>query len=176
MKIGEKVYLAAVEKQDLMELKKWRNIESFKMHFREYKEINSDMQNDWFEKKVLNDPSTIMFSIKRIDDNKLIGCCGLCYINWIHRHADLSLYTAIDDEYMDEKGFAFESCKLLLDYGFNQIGLNKIWTEIYEFDEKKMKLYKEFGFNTDGILRKNYFYEGKWWNSYILSLLREEFK
>jgi len=26
----------------------------------------------------------------------------------------------------------------------------------------------------DGVLRKNYYYEGKWWNSILLSLLSEE--
>lgn len=72
-------------------------------------------------------------------------------------------------------GYAKEACELLFYYGFNQLGLNKIWTEIYEFDIKKKKLYDELGFNVDGILRENYFYDGKWWSSYILSILRNEF-
>ena len=53
--------------------------------------------------------------------------------------------------------------------------MNKIWTELYEFDNKKIDLYKRFGFQEDGFLRKQYFYEGKWWGSYILSLLNEEY-
>ncbi|MCB5288480.1 MAG: GNAT family N-acetyltransferase [Candidatus Cloacimonetes bacterium] len=168
---GERVYLEAIEKKDLPKLMEWRNREDFRKYFREYKDINTEMQNKWFETSVLNDNSTIMFSIKSVDSNKLLGCCGLCYINWIHRNADLSIYIGWENAYIDEEGFAEESCKLLQDYGFNQLGLHRIWTEIYEFDEKKKKLYEKLNFHVDGILRDNYYYDGKWWNSYMFSIL-----
>ena len=74
----------------------------------------------------------------------------------------------------DEKGYAEESCRLLLDYGFNELYLNKIWTEIYEFDDKKKALYDKFDFRQDGLLRQNYWYDGKWWDSRILSILKSE--
>jgi len=174
MNRGEKIYLAAIERDDLLPLMKWRNQEGFKKHFREYREINFELQEQWYQDKVLKDPSTIMFSIRRVVDDELLGCCGLCYINWIHRHADLSFYIGYQDSYIDDEGYALESCKLLFDYGFQQLGLNKIWTELYEFDNKKRRLLESMGFQVDGVLRKNYYYEGKWWNSILLSLLSEE--
>lgn len=172
---GNKIYLCAIEKEDLPELMKWRNEESFRKHFREYREINKTMQEKWYNEKVINDCNTIMFSVKSCLDDELLGCCGLCYINWINRNADLSLYIGWNEEYIDDIGYAKEACELLLYYGFNQLGLNKIWTEIYEFDIKKKKLYDKLGLNVDGVLRENCFYDGKWWNSYILSILRDEF-
>ncbi len=176
MKRSNKVYLSAIEKEDLYKLKKWRNIESFKKNFREYREINDSMQVKWFENVVSGDKSTIMFSIRRCSDNELMGACGLCYINWIHRYADLSLYIGFKESYIDDKGYAKESCELLFDYGFFQLGLNKIWTEIYEFDNKKKELYDDLGFEEDGRLRQNYFYDGKWWDSLILSILQEDYR
>ena len=77
-----------------------------------------------------------MFSIKRISDDRLLGCCGLCNINWIHRYSELSLYIGWNSYYIDNEGYAEESCSLLIDYGFNKLALNKIWVEIYEFDTK----------------------------------------
>jgi len=53
--------------------------------------------------------------------------------------------------------------------------LNKVWTEIYEFDEKKKALYNKFAFHQDGLLRQNYWNDGKWWDSRILSLIKEEY-
>lgn len=173
---GQKVYLAPIEREDLKQLMEWRNLPEYRKYFREYREINSDTQENWYKNKVLNDPSTVMFSIKLVEDGSLAGCCGLCYINWIHRYADLSLYIGWNNSYIDENGFAKESCELLFDYGFNEIGLNKIWTEIYEFDNKKYKLYHELGFQDDGLLRQQYYYQGKWWNSYVMSLLKQEYK
>lgn len=172
---GNLVHLVTIERSDLPQLMRWRNMPEYRKHFREYREINSDMQNNWYENKVLNDPSTIMFAIRSNKDDSLLGCCGLCYINWVHRNADLSLYVGWKECYIDDIGYAYESCKLLFKYGFEELGLQKIWTEIYEFDYKKLNLYEKLGFHKDGFLRNQYYYDGKWWNSYMLSLLMDEF-
>lgn len=175
MLIGDKIILTAVEKEDLVQLKEWRNNENYRKLFREYRELNTEMQINWFNKYVLNDKSTIMFSIRRKEDNLLVGCCGLCYINWIYRYADLSLYIGYEDVYIDEIGYAEESCQLIFEYAFNRLNLNKIWTEIYSIDSKKNSLYTKLGLNLDGVLRENYFYDGKWINSNIYSILRTDF-
>lgn len=172
---GENINLTTIEQGDLEQLRHWRNLPHFRKYFREYREISETMQKSWFEHVVNGDHKTIMFAIRTNDMDELLGCCGLCYINWVHRHSDLSLYIGKDEMYIDDEGIAKESCKLLFDYGFHELGLNKIWTELYEFDNKKIDLYKRFGFQEDGFLRKQYFYEGKWWGSYILSLLNEEY-
>lgn len=173
---GEKIYIDAVTREDLPQLMEWRNRPDYRKFFREYRELNIDMQQKWYESKVLNDNSTEMFAIRLNDIGELIGCCGLCYINWVHRNADLSLYIGWEKAYIDEEGYAEEACKLLFNYGFKELGLEKIWTEIYSFDEKKLNLYKKLGFKIDGELRNQYYYNGQWWNSYMLSLLTEEWK
>jgi len=171
---GKKVALFNVDKGDLKQLMDWRNNAEFRKYFREYRELNTSLQERWYEEKVLRDPSTIMFSIRGLEDNKLLGCSGLVYIDWISRHADISLYVGWKDSYIDDEGYAEESCRLLINYGFKELSLNKLWTEIYAFDKKKKKLYDKVGFKVDGVLRENYFYNGKFWNSYILSILASE--
>lgn len=173
---GDKVYLVPIEREDLELLRTWRNQPNFRKYFREYREISKEMQEKWYEAKVLGDPSTIMFAIRRTKDDSLLGCCGLCYINWVHRNADLSLYIGYENAYIDNEGFAKEACQLMFAYGYDELGLRKIWTEIYEFDTPKFELYTELGFHQDGILRDQYFYEGRFWNSRMLSLLSDEFK
>lgn len=171
---GHLVNLAALEQEDLEPLRLWRNLPEFRKYFREYREISKEMQLQWYRQKVLGDPGTIMFSIRDAKTDELLGCCGLCYINWVHRNADLSLYIGWQNAYIDGVGYAQESCRLLFGYGFKELGLEKIWTEIYEFDEPKNALYQKLGFKQDGLLRNQYQYDGKWWNSRILSLLKDE--
>lgn len=173
---GEKVYLCPLEQEDLELLRVWRNLPEFRKYFREYREISKEMQMKWYQAKVLGDSSTIMFAIRDINNDELLGCCGLCYINWVHRNADLSLYIGKDHVYIDKEGLAFEACKLLFKYAFGELGLQKIWTEIYEFDTPKYELYTEIGFSQDGFLRNQYFYDNKWWNSRIMSILANENK
>jgi RimJ/RimL family protein N-acetyltransferase len=170
---GKNVFLTTVEKYDLPKLKEWRNNPDFRKNFREYREINDEMQMSWFDKFVVNDKNTIMFSVKDIINQELIGCCGLCYINWVHRYADLSFYIGKDNLYVDDI-YAPDAVDILIKYGFNELGLNKIWTEIYEFDIKKIDFLQKYGFKKDGQLRENYFYDSKWWDSIIFSLLKKE--
>jgi len=172
---GKLIGLVAIEREDLKQLRDWRNNTEFRKYFREYCELSMANQEEWFEKKVLKDPTTMMLSVRRLSDNELIGVCGFVYINWVHRHADLSLYIGWNNEYIDEVGYAEETTRELLRYGFHELALNKVWTEIYEFDNKKKKLYDKIGFIQDGLLRQNYFYDGKWWDSRILSILNNEF-
>jgi len=173
---GKLIGLVAVERQDIKQLCDWRNNTEFRKYFREYRELSMANQEEWYENKVLKDPTTMMLSIRRLSDNVLIGVCGFVYINCVHRHADLSLYIGWNNEYIDEQGYAEDTCRELLRYGFNELSLNKVWTEIYDFDSKKKNLYDQMGFKQDGLLRQNYFHNGKWWGSRIMSILCNEFK
>jgi len=173
---GEIISLHAVEKTDLDQLRDWRNNSEYRKYFREYRELSNEDQKSWYENEVINNPETIMFSIRRNEDDFLLGCCGFVYYKHIHKHADLSLYIGWDDQYIDNNGYAKEACELLMAYGFNELCLNKIWTEIYEFDDRKRELYLGLGFLQDGLLRQNYWYNGRWWDSRILSILFSDFK
>lgn len=175
MKKGQKVILRAVEPKDLQQLKEWRNYEYFKRNFREYLDINDYRQNKWYENEVNNNSSTIMFSIVSLITDELLGCCGLTYINWINKNADFSFYYGKNLEYIDNEGLSLEAANILLDYGFNQLNLHKIWTEIYEFDQLKRDFLNNIGFSKDAEIRDNYYYDGKYWSSYIYSILKKEF-
>lgn len=173
---GKKVALRAVQKQDLLQLMQWRNRADYRQYFREYRELNEQNQELWFDKYVINDKDTIMFAIVSNDEKQeLLGCCGLCYINWLQRFADLSLYIGWQNAYIDDEGIAEEACSLLLDYAFGELCLHKVWTEIYEFDAPKNALYLKMGFHQDGLLRDNYYHNKRWWNSRIMSILDKDF-
>ena len=92
---GKLTTLRAVEYNDLDKLKFWRNNPDFRKNFREHKELNSVNQNLWFE-KISDSKNDYMFSIIENNTNKLIGACGLLYIDWIIRSADISMYIGKD--------------------------------------------------------------------------------
>ena len=64
---------------------------------------------------------------------------------------------------------------MLIQYGFNNLNLNKIWMELYEFDQQKIDFFtNNFKFKVDGVLRQNCFEDGQYWDSKIISLLHSE--
>lgn len=167
---GDLVGLRAVEKEDLALLRDWRNIPEFRRNFREVRELNLTNQEKWFERSCVNNLNDFMFVIVRLSDNKPIGACGLLYINWIIRSADFSFYIGDNNSYIDSEGYAKDAANLLINYGFSNLNLHKIWMELYEFDKLKLDFFQnEFNFQVDGKLRDNCFEDGKYWDSYIIS-------
>jgi RimJ/RimL family protein N-acetyltransferase len=172
---GNLVGLRAVEKEDLRVLRDWRNIVDFRRNFREYRELSLENQLRWFESLQSSGNINFMFMIERLSDGLPLGACGLLYTNWIIRSADFSFYVGHEESYIDNKGYAKEAAGLLVDYGFNVLNLNKIWMELYEFDNRKLDFFlNQFGFKKDGKLRENCFEDGRYWDSFIISLLRNE--
>jgi len=170
---GKLVGLRAVEREDLEVFKHWRNIESFRKNFREVRELNQDNQKSWFEKSCVNNPNDFMFTIVDIKNGEQIGACGLLYINWVIRSADFSFYIGKDELYVDNEGYAEEAARLLINYGFGKLNLHKIWMELYEFDTKKIKFFMtHFNFVKDGVLRDNCYFDSKYYDSIIISLIR----
>jgi RimJ/RimL family protein N-acetyltransferase len=167
---GKLVDLRAIERADLATLLAFRNKPEFRRFFREYRELSSSDQERWFETVVLKDPSTRMFSIVESTTGRLLGACGLCYINWVDRNADLSIYIGADDLYIDDK-FAPDAAKVLMDYGFKELGLHRIWAEIYSIDEKKERFFNNLGFALDGRHRETHWTEGDWVDSLFYALL-----
>lgn len=165
--------LRAIEQSDLPQLMKWRNKPEFRRYFREYRELNYDNQATWFENVVMKDSRTLMFAIVDLVKERLLGACGLCYIDWVNRNADFSIYIGADDLYIDDQ-YAVDAAKLLIKYGFDELGLHRLWAEIYDFDEAKKRLFDQLNFKLDGKHRQTHWAEGKWHDSWFYSLLQTD--
>lgn len=170
MILGKYVGLRALEKEDLPQLMEWRNNPNMRKFFRETDEINSFNQEKWFESVVAKNSIHKMFAIVKSDTNELMGACGLCYIDWVNRSADFSIYLGYENLYIDEK-LAIEAAQLMRDYGFDILNLHRLWAEIYSIDDPKKDFFDTLSFTLDGTLRETYWYEGKWHDSLFYSLL-----
>ena len=171
---GKYVGLRAIEKSDLSQLLLWRNQPNYRRYFREYRELSQTNQKNWFDSKVLNDKSTEMFSIVDVNTGELLGACGLCYIDWINRNADFSIYIGKDDLYIDEK-YAIEAAQIMMKYGFEELNLHKLWSEIYSFDEAKKVMFDRLGFKLEGVHKEKHWTEGKWCDSLFYGYLQMKY-
>jgi RimJ/RimL family protein N-acetyltransferase len=171
---GESVGLRAIERADLPTLLAWRNAPGFRRNFREYRELGADQQERWYVASVLGDPATRMFAIVALEGGCLLGACGLCYIDWVNRTADFSLYIGEGGRYIDER-FAPDAGRTLLRYGFEELALHRIWCEIYDFDQAKQKLLPGLGFALDGRHRETHWAEGAWHDSLFFGILDRDF-
>jgi RimJ/RimL family protein N-acetyltransferase len=170
MLCGQIVGLRAIEREDLPQLLAWRNRPDYRRYFREHRELSREQQLAWFEKSVLGDGGTRMFAIVDLTDSRLLGACGLCYINWVDRNADFSIYIGADDLYIDQR-YAPDAARVMIEYGFSELALHRLWAEIYDFDHRKQEFFEQLGFTLDGMHRETHWSEGTWHDSLFFGLL-----
>jgi UDP-4-amino-4,6-dideoxy-N-acetyl-beta-L-altrosamine N-acetyltransferase len=169
---GKKCYLTSVASDSNEQLRTWRNNPEIRKYFREHREITQQMQANWYKNRVHNsDNSQYDFEIHDQDTGTHIGHCGLYYIDWIARKAEFSIY--IGDMDYRGKGIGSDALKTLIKYGFEELNLNKIWCEVYS-NNKAINIYRKIGFVDEGILRQNAVKNGKYVDSYVLSMLKSE--
>lgn len=170
---GKNVGLRAIEKTDLSQLLEWRNNPNNRLFFREYRELNTLNQEQWFEKYVMNDLSTHMFAIVDLNTNDLLGACGLCYIDWINRNADFSIYIGKDDIYIDSN-IAIDAAEIMEKYAFEELNLHRLWAEVYSIDEKKINFFQKLDFELEGVFKETHWTTGRWINSlYYAKILKD---
>jgi RimJ/RimL family protein N-acetyltransferase len=160
------IRLRAIEESDLPQLRDWRNDDRLRFTFREYRLLNLVNQQDWLE-YTFRSREVEMFGIEA--DGTLAGVCGLCYINWICRTAETSIYVAPD---LKHPGVAESALELLKHKAFEEFDLRRLWSEVYEFDTVKVALLEQCGFVLEGRLREHVFQQGSYHDSLMYGLLR----
>tara|TARA_Y100000741_G_C18150873_1_gene517171 strand:- start:12 stop:542 length:531 start_codon:yes stop_codon:yes gene_type:complete len=172
MVVLENLGIRAIEKSDLDLIQTWRNNENLRKYFREYREFSMTQKENWYI-NMIDNKNFEMFVIVDMENDETVGVTGITYIDWPNRHGDVHFYIGKDGQWIDDN-YSPTAIKLILNYGFKTLNLNKLWAEIYEIDSKKLKFFKSNGFKIDATLREHYFYNGKYYNSHILSLLKSE--
>ena len=173
MLTGAHTALRALEEEDLEPLRQWRNRPELRRYFREHREISKSMQRRWYDNTVLNDPNTRMFAVVEADGGRLLGAAGVCWIDWRNRSGDFSIYLGADELYIDDV-FAPDAGRVLMTYAFDELGLNRLWAEIYDHDTPKQALLPALGFVQEGRHRQTTLVGGRFVDSLFYSVLAND--
>ena len=74
------------------------------------------------------------------------------------------------------KGYASETLQAIIAYCFNELSLNRIGAEIYEFNKHSIRLFERNGFRREGVFRQYIFKDGVFKDSYSYSLVRGDWE
>lgn len=130
-----------------------------------------DKTKAWFSKNIL-DSSRVDFSIHCKKTNKMIGFCGLMNIERPVMKAELHIVIG-DKEYWGG-GYGGEAYRLLCNYGFIELGLNRIYGFQLDYNDKAQKAVKKIGWQIEGFLRDDIYSHGEIKGQYIVSIIRSD--
>ncbi len=123
----------------------------------------------WFEK--------IKDSKNRLDltityEDKIAGFIGLLGIDEKNKKAEY--YICVDSNFSG-KGIGTTATQLLLDYGFNELNLEKIYLYTEEENVKAQHLFEKVGFNKEGLLKNDIIYCGRKVNRFVYGLCKDDY-
>lgn len=167
---GYCVGLERIEKQDLPQLRRWRNNYQVWKWCRQNDELHDMAHEQWFEKQA-SDPKISMYKIVTAAGG-MVGVCGLTDIDHINRRAEFSLYIGPEHQ---GKGHAKHALQTLFQHGFDNLNLNLIWGETFAGNPAE-KLFHKLGMRKEGVRRQHYYRAGWYVDAILYSLLASEFK
>lgn len=169
---GKRIYLRPLEEKDTDLILKWRNDPEIMEKMISSHPISREEHLRWFhglQKK--ND--RLEFVIVTINEEQPIGTVSLKDIGLQHSKAELG--KLIGERKYRRKGYATEAAKLLVEYGFKRLGLNRIYARVLEYNEANIQLDKKLGFRVERVLREDVYKNGRFVNVVLMGLLRKDY-
>jgi RimJ/RimL family protein N-acetyltransferase len=119
------------------------------------------------------DADIVDYVIHKKDSGEMIGCGMIALINQYNRRCSVGIGLGWNKDNWG-KGYASETLRAIVPYCFIELGLNRIEAEIYEFNDRSIRLFERLGFHREGTRRQYILKDGIFKDEYIYSLLREE--
>ena len=104
---------------------------------------------------------------------QLIGNCGIRLAQAGAHHADLGY--ELDPQYWGQ-GYASEAARAIVDYGFTQLNVHKIWSWCIADNIASAHVLEKLGMQLEGRLRENEYFKGRWWDTLMYGLLGREWQ
>ena len=105
-------------------------------------------------------------------DDELVGVIGLHYLDLVNKRTSIGYYLA---KHFQKKGIMTACTKVLIRYVFEEFDINRVEIQMSTRNPKSKAIPERLGFTQEGVLRSNERLRGEFSDSYVYSLLREEY-
>ena len=170
---GERLYLRAVERDDLQRCHDWMNDESLRATLAQRYPMSLAQEADWIERTTRGqDTSKLTFAICLIEGDRHIGNCSLEAIERDNGVATFGILIGEGDA--RGQGFGEEATRVLCRFAFDEMNLHKIRLDVHETNARAIRTYERVGFRREGILREEVFRRGRYIDVLRMGLVRGE--
>jgi len=156
--------IAAVEPEHIEAIRLWRGAQIGVL--RQLKPIGPEQQAAYYARyiwpdKVEAEPENILLIY--LQQGRPIGYGGLVHIAWEHRRAEVSFLLDPELELEPERRARFFSAylELIQSFAFDDLGLERLFTETYATRVRHMQTLERAGFRCEGRLRAHVRIDGE---------------
>ncbi|KRL01134.1 GNAT family N-acetyltransferase [Liquorilactobacillus capillatus] len=126
------------------------------------------------EIKEMYEPATdvIELLIYPLKSELPVGFVSIYNIEWNNRSATLAI--GIGYERDRHLGYGTDALKLIMQYAFNELNLDRLELEVIEYNKNAQKLYERLGFKVGGRKRQAVLRDNQRFDILFLDILRSE--
>lgn len=170
---GANTYIRLMEEEDVEHKVNWFNDAEVRKTLNVDFPISVVGTKKWLHSVSVNNTRRdfIIFSSR---DDVPVGYCGLVNIDLQNLKAES--YLGIGNKEYWGKGHASEARRLILDYAFKHLALNKVYSYVWSENEKMIHINEKVGFKIEGKLRDDVYYQGKFRDKLLMGVLKSEYK
>ncbi|MFH1524465.1 MAG: GNAT family protein [Chloroflexota bacterium] len=179
---GEGIRLRRDERTDITKFVEWLNDPEVRRYLSMNLPISTANEELWFE-NMLKLPAEVQpFAIEIRESDpagdgnrwRLIGNCGFMDFDHTNHSAEVGIF--IGDKSHWNKGYGTGVMRLLLQFGFGTLNLNRIFLRVDEANKSGVRAYEKAGFVHEGRFRQGTFRDGEYRDMLFMSVLRSEWK
>ncbi len=171
--IGSKVYLRPLDLEDIAALTMWLNDAEVTRHLRVHRPLTR-MAEEAYLRKLSESESDVVLGIMVRETEQFIGVAGLHQLDPRNRHAQFGIF--VGEKSAWGKGYGTEATRLMVCHAFDTLNLNRVWLHVYEYNERAVRVYQKVGFQIEGRLRQDTFRDGRYWDTLVMAVLRDEWR
>jgi RimJ/RimL family protein N-acetyltransferase len=170
---GKQIYLSALAKEDITaDYISWLNDKDVCRENSHATFPNTSEKTMAYVEAVSKTNSEVVLAIKWKKNNEHIGNISLQRINWVSRSAELAII--IGNKKYWNKGVGTEAYRLMIDYAFDRLNLNRISSGQTLRNKGMINVCIKCGMKEEGIARESMFKEGEYIDTVTYSILSKE--
>jgi RimJ/RimL family protein N-acetyltransferase len=171
---GKLVRLRPLEPEDLEHAYTWMNDPEVTYFLGMRYPISRVEEDRWLREASANNFASGVRLAIETKEGVLIGSIDLRNTSPEDRRAGLGIVIG-EPEYWS-KGYGADAIMTVLRFAFHQMNLNRVFLEAFESNERALACYRKSGFREEGRLRQDRFKHGRYWDTIVMGVLREEFE
>lgn len=175
MLVGKRVRLRAIEREDIPTFVRWLNDREVTQFLITNSPFSKAMEEKWFEGQLgrpTHEGQILAIEAKVGADWLHIGNTGLHDADPVSHAAEFGIM--IGEKAYWNQGFGGEATRLMLQHGFDDMNLHRIFLRVYATNLRAIACYKAAGFLQEGVLRQAIYKNGAYIDEIIMGILKDE--